>query len=307
MHPEIKRLHNFITKKLGFTVSDERWLSVHLGASKVIPRVYTTRAHTHELTWWHENNGLITDDNFGTNDKSYEGRYIEWREGAPDGFEYVGELTLPFINERTGLKGAVMIESYDPDTLFWRPVVVPMLERADKIAKYLGFGIDEVTPELVLPEETLVTQDFHSAALTLITEVSDTLLTQLRTSPENIHNITPREFEKLVARLLLDMGYQVWLTPEQKDGGRDILTISKQEVGTFLTLVECKKWRPDRPVPVEIVRAAYGVMQQQRASHALIVTTSRFTKDAMELRDALKYQLSLRDYDDINNWLARYK
>ena len=40
----------------------------------------------------------------------------------------------------------------------------------------------------------------------------------LRTDPEVLHRLPPRDFERLVAEILRDMGYDVCLTPETRDG-----------------------------------------------------------------------------------------
>jgi restriction system protein len=45
-------------------------------------------------------------------------------------------------------------------------------------------------------------------------------------------------------------------------------------------LVQCKQWRVQQ-VPVAIVRELYGVMAAQHAAGGYVVTSGRFTKDAV--------------------------
>jgi restriction system protein len=122
-----------------------------------------------------------------------------------------------------------------------------------------------------------------------------------------LHRLAPRRFEQFVARIFDDMGYRVTLTPETRDGGFDMLVEAALPTGRLLTLVECKKWAPNRPVPIEIVRNLYGVLSFQNATQGLIVTTSRFTRDAQSQQDAVKYRMGLRDFEGISEWLKPYR
>jgi hypothetical protein len=136
--------------------------------------------------------------------------------------------------------------------------------------------------------------------------VNEELISYLAKHPEMMYDVSPRKFEELVAELLYRMGYDVELTPYSKDGGYDILAIWRGEVGSLLTLVECKRYRLDRPVGVEHVRNLIGVWDSVRASHAMIATTSSFTSGARDLERKYKWQLSLHDYGTLHSWLQKY-
>jgi restriction endonuclease Mrr len=73
-----------------------------------------------------------------------------------------------------------------------------------------------------------------------------------------------------------------------------------------LCLVEAKKYRPDRPVGIEIVRQLYGTFCDEQANSAMLVTTSRFTRDAHEFQEKHKYQLQLREYAHVVDWLFKF-
>jgi hypothetical protein len=139
-----------------------------------------------------------------------------------------------------------------------------------------------------------------------IASVNQELLKFLATHPESIYALDPRHFEELVAEIFRDFGYEVLLTPRSRDGGLDIRAIKKDSVGTLLYLIECKRYAVTRPVGVEIVRGLYGVATEERASCGIIATTSHFTRDAKEFADKIKYQMSLRDYQDLVGWLKQY-
>jgi hypothetical protein len=124
--------------------------------------------------------------------------------------------------------------------------------------------------------------------------------------PEAIHDLSPRQFEELVADLLSDMGCETMLTLRTRDGGKDILAYLDTCVGRALCLVETKKYRPDRPVGVDLVRALYGTLCDHGATSAMLVTTSSFTSGAREWQRRHSYRLCLREYADLVTWLQHY-
>lgn len=126
-------------------------------------------------------------------------------------------------------------------------------------------------------------------------------------NPNEIFKLTSREFENLIAGILYDLKYDVELTKSTRDGGFDIKAIKKDGLGPLLYLVECKKYAPDRPVGIEVIRQLHSVKTSLQASKAVLVTTSYFTKDAKDLQRNLGYQLDLKDFNDIKEWLNPYK
>ena len=136
--------------------------------------------------------------------------------------------------------------------------------------------------------------------------VNEELLSYLRERPQLMLELSPRRFEELIAAVLKGLGYEVVLTKETRDGGKDLYVVQNSSLGNHLYLVECKKFARDRPVGVEIVRSLYGVVQQERATMGIVATTSYFTKEAIEFRSAVQHNLSLKDFDDLAGWLRAY-
>ena len=95
------------------------------------------------------------------------------------------------------------------------------------------------------------------------------------------------------------------LTSPSKDGGVDIYATAKGALGRFLYLVECKKYGPQQRVQVGIVRQLYGVVQAKRAAGGVVATTSFFTSGARELQRDLQFQLSLKDFFAVKEWLEQ--
>jgi hypothetical protein len=140
-----------------------------------------------------------------------------------------------------------------------------------------------------------------------VTSINEELVRYLAKHPEQMRELHPRKFEELVAELFHDMGYEVALTPQTRDGGIDFKAFRKEPFGTLLTLVECKRYRPDRRIGVGVVRALHGVLGVQHASHGVIVTTSFFTRDAKAEQQLIRGRMSLSDFNALTDWLAKYR
>lgn len=101
--------------------------------------------------------------------------------------------------------------------------------------------------------------------------------------------ISPRNFEHLVERLYSDMGYETYLTPYQKDGGRDVIA-TRFTLGRVERLfVECK--RSSSPIEVEQVRALLGVVSAEKVNKGVLTTTSRFTGPAIQFAEENRLEL----------------
>ena len=135
------------------------------------------------------------------------------------------------------------------------------------------------------------------------------LIKYLQNHPHSVYEIPPREFEKIVAELLHSFGFDVELTQQTRDGGYDIVAFSKDRLGIRTKyIVECKRYGPDKPIRVGLVRALYGVKGKLHADHALLATTSYFTADAENFaKEPTVLNLHLKDFETIQEWLAAYQ
>lgn len=144
------------------------------------------------------------------------------------------------------------------------------------------------------------------AAKPVIISASEDIIRNLKKEPKDVHKLTPRQYEELIADLLRDMGHEVMLTKATRDGGKDILATMKTDIGEILCLVDAKKYREDRKIGVGMVRTLYGTLADYQASSAMLVTTSSYSKDAHAMQEKHKYQLSLKDYTDVASWIQKY-
>ncbi len=141
----------------------------------------------------------------------------------------------------------------------------------------------------------------------LIIPVHSCLVSLIKDNPKSLFNITPRQFEELIAELFRDFGFEIELTRATRDGGRDIIAV--YEIANIKTkyLVECKRYDPSKKISIGIVQKLFGVKMSEAANKAILVTTSSFTKPAIEFASKHLWDLDLRDYNDIIQWVNNYK
>lgn len=96
-----------------------------------------------------------------------------------------------------------------------------------------------------------------------------------------LDGISWREFEMLVGEGFRLQGYQVVETGGGgADGGVDLVLSKPSKNGGEKFLVQCKQWRAYK-VGVDVVRELYGVMAAKGAAGGFVVTSGRFTDEAV--------------------------
>lgn len=204
---------------------------------------------------------------------------------------YTSFIDLAFDTDlRKQMKGA--------DFLFKRPLIHDLFE--NDLAKVLKDFLPANKPSDKRPDVLLIIPARKS-----IVTVNTRLADMFRREPQLLRTIDPIKFEELVAELFEEDGYRVVLTPPRADGGKDIYVYKSDEKLEASFLVECKRYIPPNKVGVEIARQLYGVVQHERRSGGVIVTTSYFTRGAKEFAGTVPYQLFLRDFEDLQTWLQK--
>lgn len=144
-------------------------------------------------------------------------------------------------------------------------------------------------------------------AYPIIKDINLEIIRYLAKNPNYLYSLSSRKFEELIAYILKDFGFDVELTKATRDGGKDIIAYFKNEITSFLTYVECKKYSMNNPVGVEIIRSVYGQQRISQANKSLIITTSFFTRDALNLQRTIMNEMELKDYNDLTKILSNYK
>jgi restriction system protein len=134
--------------------------------------------------------------------------------------------------------------------------------------------------------------------------MSAELLESIKQDPNRVHALSSRGFEEFVAALYEKHGFEVELTPASRDGGFDLYAVRYEPFGKVVTIVECKRNAPHRPVGVELVRSLYGAVEDKGASVGVLATTSSFTSGAKALQERHGFRLALQDWFDLQDMLG---
>lgn len=113
-----------------------------------------------------------------------------------------------------------------------------------------------------------------------------------------VMNCNPTFFERLVLELLIAMGYGGAL-PESsshigrsRDGGIDGI-INEDKLGLDIICVQAKRWTDSVGRP--IVQAFAGSMEAHRAKKGVLISTSTFSRDALDFVDRIERKIVLID------------
>jgi restriction endonuclease Mrr len=172
-------------------------------------------------------------------------------------------------------------------------------------AKNFGTDIKFVEFQTLIPKDWIYEPKvLKPLKVEIITNIHDELIKDLRNEPTLVHKISPVEFEELVAFLMRKRGYEVFQTPRSRDGGKDLIAKFKTPLGdNFVCYVECKKYDLSNPVGVEYIRSLYGVVESDKVNLGMLVTTSRFTRGAIDFGKLHENRLKLKDFVDLKDWL----
>ena len=94
---------------------------------------------------------------------------------------------------------------------------------------------------------------------------------------DQLYNLSPRAFERYVADLFLQKGYQVRVRGRSGDLGVD-LEISDGQGRR--AIAQCKRYQ--KTIGAETVRELYGTLIHERANRAFLVTTAEISTAARE-------------------------
>jgi restriction system protein len=147
------------------------------------------------------------------------------------------------------------------------------------------------------PEEA-----FETAYENLRTELSSEILEHLKKSD-------PALFEKIVIEVLVKMGYGGSLRDAGKaigksgDEGIDGI-IKEDRLGLDIIYVQAKRWEATVGRP-EIQKFA-GALQGQRAKKGIFITTSNFSRDAIDFASKIESKIILIDGDQLTEYMIDF-
>jgi restriction system protein len=214
----------------------------------------------------------------------------------------IAQLTLLTVRDifeadRSGRVDAVvvngMLSAVDPAT--GKPVHPCVVSVCVTCDSYQGLNLAQVhpvecltklaaqlspSPEELSPVQPILAQAFFDAPY--IEEMD--MLASLDSRP-NLLDLTPEEFEHLVANLFskLDRPLEVKPTRRSGDGGFDCVVRDPDPIFGGIVVVQARRYDPAKlKVGVSQVREMYGLMIAQGASNGILVTTTGFTKGSFD-------------------------
>lgn len=126
---------------------------------------------------------------------------------------------------------------------------------------------------------------------------------------DRIHDNGPYFFESLVVKLLVKMGYsgengEAKVTSRSNDGGIDGI-INQDPLGTSTVYLQAKRYKEGNVVGTPAVQSFYGAIANVRAQRGVFISTSSFSKGAIEY--AKRQGIVLIDGIQLTDLMLRYE
>jgi len=105
----------------------------------------------------------------------------------------------------------------------------------------------------------------------------------------NLLEISPLEFEQLIANLFQKMGLETQLTKASHDGGIDCIAVDPRPIIGGELIIQVKRYR--HTIGVSVVRDLFGTVQDRRAAKGILVTTSGYGPDSYKFASGKPIEL----------------
>lgn len=204
------------------------------------------------------------------------------------------------------------IESVVPVTLdhIWLPYqffgITPLEVSTLTDAEYDRLLQVIATPRAAILSSFAAALDPASSIVRVAADAEQKLLRYFIAHPAQLRTIDRRDFERLVAQIFREFGYDAEVTARTRDGGRDVIAVRQAEVDVKY-LIECKRPDPDHAVSVSAVRELLGVKHDDRATKAILATTTHLSPDAKLFVQRNCWELEAREYDGLMEWLSKIR
>lgn len=186
------------------------------------------------------------------------------------------------------MRGKVSISDAGRKVLLQKPTSIncKFLKQFPSYLKFIGQTDDQAGDESeeTALESTQTPQELLDASFNTLRKATiQDLIAKLKTC-------SPGFFEQVVVRLLRAMGYggvtgDASVTGKSGDGGIDGI-IKEDKLGLDVVCIQAKRW--DGSVGRQVVQGFVGSMDYIRARKGVILTTSQFTKDALDFVDRIE-------------------
>jgi restriction system protein len=188
-----------------------------------------------------------------------------------------------------------------------------MLEQYPSYMEFLQLSKSNAKDNSSVPSSNLIvdeenelspTEQISVSFKTIQSELVDELLDVIRVG-------SPKFFETLVVDLMLAMGYGGWSKDSGKatqytaDGGIDGI-INEDPLGLETIYLQAKRYSEGNTVGRPDIQAFSGALDMQRARKGVFITTSKFSRDALEYVQRIEKKIVLIDGQQLAEMMIKY-
>jgi len=206
-------------------------------------------------------------------------------------------------------QGIVVIKKRGHEVLKKKPnsIDVKFLKQFSEFVEFQTSKRDDDGVEVNSTEDTSI-QTPEEALETAYQKIRKSLAQDLI---NKVMTLSPSFFERLVVDLLVKMGYGGSI----KDAGRAIGksgdegidgTIKEDKLGLDIIYIQAKRWQPGNIVGRPELQKFVGALAGQGAKKGIFITTSSFTRDALEYVPRNETKIVLIDGDQLAQFMIDY-
>lgn len=108
-----------------------------------------------------------------------------------------------------------------------------------------------------------------------------------------VQRMNGHEFEEFVGYIFSSLGYETQITSKSRDGGKDLIL----GTGKGKIYVEVKRYAENNLISSPLILKLVGSAANDGVSKCIFLTTSGYTKDAIETAERSKINIDLLDYE----------
>lgn len=185
-----------------------------------------------------------------------------------------------------------------------------LLARSEKYRQFRAVGTTETEEEgtpTVTPTSNITEEDTPEERIdAAFTELNNTLQSDLY---ERVLAIDDSDFERLIVALMLGLGYGAGglgkRTGGSGDGAIDGI-ITEDLLGLDVIYLQAKRYAQDAAIGPDKIREFAGAMDAHGITKGVFVTTSRYTKSALEYAERSHKRLRLIDGKELTRLMAKH-
>lgn len=162
---------------------------------------------------------------------------------------------------------------------------IAYLEKSEEFKNFHNVTIQNTSIEIQNEKNETPLEILESAHKQYLSALASQLM-------DEVMKLTPVEFERLVVKLLLKMGYGSGIegagmvTQASNDGGIDGI-IKEDQLGFSHIYIQAKQWALEQIVGKPEIQKFVGALQGQQAQKGLFITTARFSSGAIQYANNL--------------------